>query len=75
MTLLITNVYQSDGVYYLTVNGDETAVFTRTPEVDILGLQQWSNIFADLIDAHGTSLEGKSLVITSTSIGIIAELV
>lgn len=74
MTLRITNVFVSDGSYSITCDNDETAIFTRTSGTDILGLPQWSSILADLVDAHGTSLEGKYLVITSTSISVLAEL-
>jgi hypothetical protein len=74
ITLLITNVYVSDGAYYITCNNDETAVFKRSSDTDILGLPSWSTMLADLVDAHGASLEGKTLVVTSTSITVLVEL-
>ncbi len=74
MTLLITNVYVLDGYYSVTCDNGESAIFTRTTGTDVLGLPLWSSILADLIDTHGTALEGKYLVITSTSITVVAEL-
>lgn len=71
MTLLITNVYQVDGTYYITCTDELSVTFTRDNAEDILGLPSWTTILADLIDQYGSGLEGKSLVVDTASFSTV----
>lgn len=71
MTLLITNVYQADGIYYITCDSNYSATFTRDNAEDILGLPSWTTMLADLIDQYGSGLEGKTLTVDTSSFNTV----
>jgi hypothetical protein len=74
MTIVIQNVFVSDGVYTVVTTDGDTSNFTRQSSLDVCNLPNWSMILADLIDTYGIALEGKSLTIDTSSITVIVEL-